>query len=276
MKRILVFGVCVVGLMQMTATSAQDDGFRDGQPNFLHPRNGSSISEQDRVSVLYTDGCGANELNPDIAPIVRQEGGRIVVELTIRLSSTLPFCFAAPPPKDWVIPIGRLPKGSYEIERRVYQPAAAGVERPLLSQLLNTVRVGDTPHPSISGTWFDPSAPGSGFVLTLIPDASTAEPQAMLFSAALDRGRQPFWQLGVGRFSNANLAVTGATGGMTPAPQRLQFSYRGCGRATMTDIAFPTFFTELTQLTTVAGVEACQATGERLQPSLPLGISLRP
>jgi len=276
MKRILVFGVCVVGLMQMTATSAQDDGFRDGQPNFLHPRNGSSISEQDRVSVLYTDGCGANELNPDIAPIVRQGGGRIVVELTIRLSSTPPFCFAAPPPKDWVIPIGRLPKGSYEIERRVYQPAAAGVERPLLSLLLNTVRVGDTPHPSISGTWFDSSAPGSGFVLTLIPDVSTAEPQAMLFSAALDTGRQPFWQLGVGRFSNANLTVAGAMGGTIPAPRQLLFSYRGCGRASLAEAAFPTFFTELTQLTTVAGIEACQASGNLLQPLMPLDISLRP
>ncbi len=262
-----------------SATFAQDVETRDGQPNFLHPRNGSSVSEQDVVSVLYTDGCGANELNPDVTPVVRREGGRIVVELTIRLSSTLPFCFAAQPPKEWVIPLGRLPKGNYPIERRVLQPAAPGAERPVLSLLLNSVRVGDTPHPSVSGTWFDPGAPGSGFVLTLIPDPNTVEPQAMVFSAARDQAQRPFWQVGIARFDNAGLTVAGTLGGSagdSQQTQQLRFDYRGCGRLNVIDIRFPTFFTELKQLSTVDGVERCLPTGEVLMPAQPLDISLRP
>ncbi len=260
---------CFVALLLLAlVVHAQDEGFRDGQPNFLHPRNGSSISEQDVVSVLYTDGCGANELNPDIAPVVRQEGSRIVVEMTIRLSSMLPFCFAAPPPKQWVIPIGRLPKGSYEIERRVFQPAAAGVERPLLSQLLNTVRVGDTPHVSVSGTWFDPGNPGSGFVINVLPRGpNDVEPQAMVFSAALDNG-QPLWLLGLGRFENAVLRVAAKAGG-DGAEQRQSFRYDGCGQITYIDEAFPTFSYPLQQLTAVAGVEPCAPTGEMLSPASP-------
>jgi hypothetical protein len=171
-----------------------------------------------------------------------------------------------------VIPVGRLPKGSHQIERRVFQPADPGAERPIISQLLNTVRVGDTPHPSVSGTWFDPGAPGSGFVLTLIPDANQPEPQAMLFSAALDSASQPFWQLGLGRFSDASLNVVGSLGGNAADPRQLRFSYLGCGRANVVDLAFPTFFTELQQLTSVAGVEACQPTGEIVLPAQPLDI----
>lgn len=269
-------GLLITALMLTAAAHAQESEARDGQPNFLHPRNGSSISENDQVSVLYTDACGANALNPDVAPVVRRQAGRIVVELTIRLSSNLPFCFAAPPPKNWVIPLGRLPKGDYLIERRMFQPAAPGVERTLLSQLVNSVRVGNTPHPSISGTWFDPSAPGSGFVLTLIPDTSTAEPQAMMFSAALDGARLPSWQVGLGRFDNAHLTVAGSLGGSAVGPRQLRFSYLGCGRATVVDLAFPTFFTALRQLSRVGGVEACQPTGEVLPPAQSLDISLVP
>ena len=269
-------GLLIVAWMLTPAAQAQDSEARDGQPNFLHPRNGSSISENDQVWVLYTDGCGANELNPDVAPVVRREADRIVVELTIRVASILPYCVSAPPPKDWVIPLGRLPRGEYLIERRVFQPAAPGAQRPLLSQLLNSVRVGHTPHPSISGTWFDPGGPGSGFVLTLIPEARPAEPQAMVLSAARDEAGVASWHVGLGRFYNAHLTVAGSLGGSAVGPRQLRFSYLGCGRAAVVDLAFPTAVTALRQLSAVAGVEACEPTGDVLLPALPLDTSLLP
>ena len=267
MKRILASGICIVGLMLTTGVFAQDDGFRDGQPNFLHPRNGSSISEHDVVSVLYTDGCGANELNPDIAPFVSRDGNRIEIDLTIKPNSMPPFCFAArPPAKEWVIPLGHLPKGSYEIVRGVYAPAPPFGQRELLSLLSNTVRVGDTPHLSVSGTWFDPGNPGSGFVINVLPlGADEVEPQAMIFTAALDNG-QPTWLLGLGRFENGVLRVTSKTGG-NGAEQRQSFRYDGCGHITYVDEAFPTFSYSLEQLTSVAGVESCEPVGTVLLPA---------
>jgi len=267
MKHLMRMSLMVSTLLATSGAFAIDSEIRDGQPNFLHPRNGSSISEYDQVSVLYTDGCGANELDPTVLPVFLQRGNRFVVEVTVR-STTLPFCLAAPPPpKAWVVPLGRLPKGDHLIERRVFELSANNVDRRLVSLLLNTVHVGETPHASVSGTWSVPSAPGRGYVVNVIPSPQLTEPQVMVFSATEDAANRPVWLLGLSHFVDADLNVEVTLGGMVGPAQSLRFAYRGCGRLAVTDLAFPTITYDLQQVTTVAGVEPCEPSGERIAPA---------
>src|SRR5690606_11885453 len=129
--------------------------------------------------------------------------------------------------------------------------------------------------PAASGTWFDPTAPGTGVSLSLSPDADHA-PTAVVFLATVSPAGEALWLSGAGKFADAVLDValtrTSASGNApvttTPAG-RLRFEYLGCGEATLSvdgvDVRFPDDDADLLQLTQTVGLPSCSPPTSRPQ-----------
>lgn len=226
----------------------------------LLPSMGTTVSTVDDFYVLYDDLCGRPSIDP--ATPVRQflEGEVRVVEWVLLPVSEFQVCFSPPiPTPRKAFRIGPLSRGLHQIERRLLLRASDG-STSLLHRSLHTVRVGETPHPGISGAWYDANNPGTGLFISLLPRTAAdhnQEPLVVVYWADEDENRQPIWYTSVGRFRDGELDIDLIKGGATGEVRPMRFFYRGCGQAHWVDPRFPTFFTELTQLTEVSGVESC-------------------
>jgi len=241
----------------------------DGLTDPLFPSSETVISTLDEVYVAYLPICGKPTVDPNTPVRQFMENGALVVELTL-----LPFrdgiCFSAPVPTyRQLFSIGTLPKGTQNIQRRLMLRGDDG-SVSLLYESAHHLYVGNTPNPALSGAWYDASNPGTGLFVSLLPriDGDTnQEPLVVIYWAAEDENRQPVWYTGTGRFVDGRLDIDLTKGGAQPAVKPMRFYYQGCGKAHWVDPRFPTFFTELTQLTEVSGVDTCHP--ERLGPMLP-------
>jgi hypothetical protein len=263
----LMSGLCVA----VSATAQTPAGPPDGLTAFVYPQAApaqklpesepwSEVSTRDIVYVGYLEHCRDSPiLLRDPPPRVQREGQRLVIELEV--SDEPPICFAAPPPfpTPVLFPLGVLEAGTYEVERRVMLRTGPNTAPTLLHSAINRVRVGATPHAAVSGAWYEPSNPGTGLILNLLPNApGEAEPQVMVFYAVLDTNDQPDWYSGIGRFNNGILQIDLQRGGSSGQTRLLQFSYLGCARAQLQDAQRPTFAPiELRQLTGVKAVQSC-------------------
>lgn len=257
----------LLSLMFVAAAHAQNEP-PDRIDAPLFPASGTAVGENDVVYVYYAQQiCGMPALEVQTPAREFDENGVRVVELVVDLVG--PICLPLqilPPPTFHLYPLAPLGKGRHTIERRIFQRSSTGDLQFLHSSYASVV-VGDTPNPALSGAWFDANNPGTGLFVSLLPQTDGApnqEPLVVVYWAAEDENRQPTWYVGTGRFVDGQLDIELTKGGAQPAVQPMRFSYRGCGKAHWVDPRFPTFFTELTQLAEVSGVETCHP--ERLGP----------
>jgi hypothetical protein len=234
-----------------------------GRDSFIYPRN--ALSSADPIFVLYGDNCGRPHIDPTRASTVTEVTHNPVIESSARVvdiylvSDPTEICLAVLMP-DVLVPIalGSLDKGLHRIERRLHVRAKNETSHQLLESRSGLVAVGDVPHQSLSGAWFDPSAPGAGVFISLV-DAAEGSPGAIVYMSSLDTAGKPVWQVGLGQFDDARLRVDLQTGGASDsAVQRtLELDYQGCGQAQMRFVDAPTAVTQLRQLTSTYGVETC-------------------
>ncbi|MBN8429126.1 MAG: hypothetical protein J0L65_16850 [Xanthomonadales bacterium] len=226
----------------------------------LLPSAGTPVSTADDFYVLYDDLCGRPPIDPATPVRQFQEDGVLVVEWVLLPVPEDEICFSPPiPTPRKAFRIGPLSKGLHQIERRLMLRANDG-STSLLHHSLHTVQVGETPHPALSGAWYDANNPGTGLFISLLPRTAAdhnQEPLVVVYWADEDESRQPIWYTSAGRFRDGVLDIDLIKGGATGEIRPMRFSYRGCGQAHWVDPRFPTFFTELTQLTEVSGVESC-------------------
>lgn len=226
----------------------------------LLPSAGTPVSTADDFYVLYHAMCGRPSVDPATPVRQFQEDGVLVVEWVLLPVPEDEICFSPPiPTPRKAFRIGPLSKGLHQIERRLMLRANDG-STSLLHHSLHTVQVGETPHPALSGAWYDANNPGTGLFISLLPRTAAdhnQEPLVVVYWADEDESRQPIWYTSAGRFRDGVLDIDLIKGGATGEIRPMRFSYRGCGQAHWVDPRFPTFFTELTQLTEVSGVESC-------------------
>jgi hypothetical protein len=234
----------------------------DGLGDFLHP-NGQ-LSARDEAWVLYAHRCGIPLPDPLRAPEVTIEDDRIVVDLFL-FEPTIQNCFEAEglPPVYYHASIGKQEMGVYAVERRLWVRTEGSDDRRLAHSDLAEVAVGDTPAISLSGSWFDPDAPGTGAFISLLPQTSDdAKPRAVLYLAEVESNGSPVWYTGIGEFEDGLLTLDLIPGGSGRSTMRRSFAYLSCGEGALFDPMFPTFFTPLVQLTAVAGVPGCTPPGQ--------------
>jgi hypothetical protein len=169
----------------------------------------------------------------DREPVVRADGGRIVIEFATVGS----VCFSGDhPERVFAVPLGRLPAGRHEIELRPHYlvggtpvPYADGPQR-------RSVRVGDGPPSRLSGLWFDPTLPQQGLSLQLASDGTLA----VLWNTYDEQG-QPLWLFGqtqaTGLSYEVPMALPSGGGFGRPGGQEtltpfgsLRLDWQGCGR----------------------------------------------
>jgi hypothetical protein len=250
--RLLLASLILIGTVH--AQGVPPDGLSDP----LFPPSQTSLAAEDEIYLAYEDFCGRPILDTGTPSRQFMENGVRVVELV--LLPPAEACFAPPPPPvKRLYSLGTLPKGNHLVERRLLVRAANGTTS-LLHQSQHSITIGNTPHPAISGAWYDAGNPGTGLFLNLLPANAadiTQEPVVILYWATLDENQQPVWFTGSGRFNDGLLDIQLIKGGANPVAQSMRLFYRGCGSAHWVDPRFPTFFTELTQLTDVSGVASC-------------------
>lgn len=245
----------------------------------IHPANGGSTA--DTFYALFPVNCGIPMLHPDRPPVVTRtppgDGVTGAVEqVFIEYFVVDPgdvVCPAVMLP-DTLIPIeiGHLLEGETSIMQTFTLVDTAGEPsgHPVGVSWLHWALVRDTPNPAVSGTWFDPTAPGVGVSLSLAPDPGQDKPTAVLFLATLSPEGEPLWLTGSGKFEDATLQVAltrssaGAQGDAidtTPAGTAT-FEYLGCDEARLSvqgiDVLFPTGDATLQQLTHTFGLPSCQ------------------
>ncbi|MCG6117275.1 MAG: hypothetical protein MEQ07_03650 [Aquimonas sp.] len=250
--------LALLAVSPMAIASTSPDGLRD----FLHPD--SQLSARDEAWVLYAHRCGIPLPDPLRAPEVTVEETRIVVDLFL-FEPTIQNCFEAEnlPPVYYHASIGKQAMGAYTVERRLWLRSEGSDERRLAHSDLAEITVGDTPAISLSGSWFNPEAPGSGTFISLLPKPpEDAKPRAVLYLAEVEPSGSPVWYTGVGEFEDGLLTLDLIAGGSGRGSMRLSFAYLRCGEGALFNPAFPTFFTPLVQLTAVAGVPACAPPGQ--------------
>lgn len=245
----------------------------------IHPANGGST--QDTFYALLPSNCGLPTMHPDFPPVVTRsaptEGTVGVVEgIDIEYFLVGPgdvVCPAVVTP-DTLIPIeiGHLSKGTTMVMQRFTLVDEDGdpIGSPLQQSWVHFATVGDTPNPAISGTWFDPSAPGVGVSLSLAPDPGHEEPTAVLFLATLTDEGEPLWLTGSGKFVDATLEVAltrssddDRDGTVETAPAgTATFEYLGCDSAQLSidgvEVRFPADDDALRQLTHTFGLPGCR------------------
>lgn len=242
----------------LATASAPPDGLGD----FLHPDG--EMSARDEAWVLYAHSCGIPLPDPLRAPEVTAEDGRILVDLFL-FEPAIQNCFEAEdlPPVYYHASIGKQAMGTYTVERRLWVRTEGSSEHSLAHSDLSALTVGDTPALSLSGSWYNPDAPGTGAFISLLPRMEgEAKPRAVLYLAEVESNGNPVWYTGIGEFEDNQLALDLVPGGSGRSTLRRSFAYMGCGEGALYDPAFPTFFTPMVQLTAVAGVPACTPPGQ--------------
>jgi hypothetical protein len=263
----LVFTLLMTAMAGTAAQTEQKpslDGLESGgRDSFIYPRN--ALSSADPVFVLYGDNCGRPHIDPTRAATVTEIAHQPALEASARVVDIYlvwnpeEICLAVVMP-DVLVPIalGSLGKGLHRIERRLHVREKRETTHRLVESHLGVLGVGDVPHQSLSGAWFDPSAPGTGVFISLV-DVAEGSPGAIVHITGLDVAGKPVWQVGMGQFENARLRVDLQTGGTSDSAGRrtLELTYQGCGRAQMRFMDAPIAVKQLTQLTSTYGVESC-------------------
>lgn len=250
-------------IAQMEPKPPLDGLASGGRDSFLYPR--SALSSADPVFVLYGDNCGRPHIDPTRATTVTELDHNPVIEASARVvdiylvSNPEEICLAVVTP-DVLVPIalGSLGKGLHRIERRLHVRSKNETAHQMVESTLGFLTVGDVPHPSLSGAWFDPSAPGTGVFISLV-DVAEGSPGAIVYRTSFDETGRPVWQVGIGQFDDARLRLDLQTGGTSDSAGRrtLELDYLGCGRAQMRFADAPGAITKLSQLTGTYGVETC-------------------
>ncbi|MBB5208162.1 hypothetical protein [Chiayiivirga flava] len=236
----------------------------------LHPAVPASTA--DMFYALFATNCGKPRLDPANPPVVTRgapaEGSQGVVE-------TITVAYSLLPPESDVCPAVLQPDALTAIELGHLQRGTTLVLQTfdLVGEddlaYVDWAVVGHTPDPAVSGTWFDPDAPGTGVSLSLAPDAGHAEPTAVLFLATLSPDGAPLWLTGAGKFEDAVLTVpltrssaAGSAPVQTTAAGTARFEYLGCGDAVLSvdgvEVRFPDGDAALRQLTTTFGLDDCK------------------
>lgn len=274
----LLLGAALFLLLPLASVQAQSEA---EQGPLLHPADGGSIV--DTFYSVFRTHCGLPRLHPLRAPDVRREPPDsttgTVEEITVTYYVTAPetICPAVLPIEVRTpIEIGRLKKGTSAVVQVYVTLDDDGnpVVPPVTSTYIAWAEVRNTPNLAASGTWFDPSAPGTGVSLSLA-DSGGSEPTAVLFLATLDDAGAPLWLTGAGTFEDAVLTVPltrsapTADGIGTEPAGTATFAYLGCGAARLTvdgvEVRFPDAAgADLQQLTTTAGLPSCAPKGTPL------------
>jgi hypothetical protein len=228
----------------------------DHLDKFLYPQNG--LSSADEAFVMYADNCGRPHPDARRRATVSREQDAWVVDIYLVMEES-EVCFAALMPDNlFSISLGNLPKGYQPVRRRLHLRQADG-SYLLVYTSSASFNVGDTPNPSVSGAWYDPSASGTGLFINLLPVMQgDFEPQVVVYLAVVDPAGAPVWFTGVGKFVDAKLFVNLRQGGSNPAMRTLTFDYKGCGRGQMGYVDTPAWSAALSQLTTVNGLASCR------------------
>jgi hypothetical protein len=243
--------LALVGLLVAGSASAA---------SFVFPRNG--LSAVDEAFVLYTDSCGQPDTDPMRAPEIHRDLSQITVDIYLAEPESPVVCIATfAPPVLKRVSLGRLTKGFYSVRMREYVRPFASTVYTLRDESFEGFEVRNTPNPDISGTWYDPTAAGTGLVINLVPSPGLLDPRAFVILATVNAAGQPVWYSGVGVFVDARLEVSLTLGGATAPAGVGVFEYDGCGRAHFRvdnlALRFPAGRASLQQLTQTVGVSAC-------------------
>lgn len=231
--------------------------------HFVYPRNGAAAS--DEIFVLYADNCGRPHPEARATDVVRN-GDRIEVDLYLQEPES-PICPAVFLPDELHrVSLGRLPRGNYQVVRRLHVRAFGGSQYRLELESHDAISIGDAPNPAASGTWYDLQAPGLGMVLNLLPAASGAERgDALIFLATRRTTGESVWMSGMGHFVDGVLSVPlrrAETPTGVAADATATFTYLGCGAGTLrvsdTSLQFPLGTAALQQLTKSDGLLDCR------------------
>jgi hypothetical protein len=228
----------------------------DHLDNFLYPQNG--LSSTDEAFVMYADNCGRPHPDTRRPATVSREQDGWVVDIYLVMDEA-EICFAALAPDSlFSISLGNLSKGFQPVRRRLHLRQADGSYQ-LVYTSSSSFNVGDTPNPSMSGAWYDPSASGTGLFINMLPVMQgDFEPQVVVYLAVLDPAGDPTWFAGVGKFVDSRLSVNLREGGNNPTTRTLIFDYEGCGRGHIRYLDLPGWSANLSQLTTVNGLASCR------------------
>ncbi len=247
----------------VAAQAPAPDFLRD----FVYPRDGAS--PLDDIYVLYADSCGRPHPDPTRAADIQIVDGLVNVDIFL-VEPELPVCIAVFLPDRLVAtPIGRLARGTYDVRRRLHVREFGGSGHRLVLESFDSITVGHAPNPAVSGTWFDPLAPGAGVVVNRLPTATDEDADAdaptILFLATRLANGQAEWLSGLGSFVDGVLSVplrrsTNAANGSADATA--VFRYLGCSQSTLEvsglDLEFPRGNATLQQLSGTAGVAGCR------------------
>lgn len=229
--------------------------------SFVFPTQ--AASHADEVFVLYADHCGRPHPDPRRSPQILRSGARIEVDIYL-VEAPAEICLAVLSPSTLVpYSLGTLPKGSYEILRRLHIRPVDASDYRASTATWGSIEIGDTPLPTVSGTWYDPLQPGSGVFLNLIPAAPGETPGRAFLYLLTQRNGQPAWAGGTGQFVDGVLRIALQGPGITPNTASVAFEYEGCGQARLRmlgeiGLQFPVGLASIRQLTRTDGVADCR------------------
>jgi hypothetical protein len=250
----------LAALLALSAATVQAQS--SDPPDYLYdfgfPRNG--LSSKDEAFVLYADNCGRPHVDPTrAATVLREETGWVVDIYLVAVEDEVCLAVLAP---DTVLAVslGNLPKGWHQVQRRLHvRPSGAGPHQyQLLYSNWSGFTVGDTPNPALSGAWYDPAVPGTGLFINLLPTMQGEfDPRVVVYLANLDPTGRPTWSTGIGQFIDGAMRVELREGGVAGGVRTMTFAYQGCGKAQMSFADAPARVANLSQLTTVNGLDSC-------------------
>jgi hypothetical protein len=250
-----------IALSACAGTVSADAPPPDFLAAFVFPSE--AASRADEVFVLYADHCGRPHPDARRPAQITRDGQRIAVDIYL-VENPAEICLAVLMPSTLVpFSLGTLPKGFYEITRRLHIRSVDGNDYRASTVSGAGIEIGDAPHPAVSGTWHDPNQPGSGLFLNLIPPAP-GEPSGRAFLYLLtQRNGLAAWAGGIGQFVDGVLRVGLQGPNLAANAGTAVFEYRGCGDALLRvegdlGLQFPLGQVRIEQLTRTGGVSDCR------------------
>jgi hypothetical protein len=230
---------------------------------YVFPRNG--LSAQDEAYALFTETCSEEPADLVREPDVQRTDTGFVVNFYRMRPAQEHFCFTpAPPPSLYPVLLGRLPKGEVVVEMRDHVRNHNSDVYTLIATHREKLKVGNTPNPAVSGSWYDPASSGTGLFISLMPTRRQPDPRAMMVLNTVDQDGNAVWYSGVGTFADGTLTVSMTRGGQTTPSATGVFQYDGCGRGAFELLGqfprFPVGKTPVLQIARTLDAGGCEPT----------------